>query len=66
MGKVLVLYLLVYEVCPDWIISGVVPGSEDLFTKEEPPWSVSFLGPHFFGILFTLRYGIHHVVISTP
>ena len=51
--------------CAHCILTGIVPGSEDLLTEEQPPWSVPLLGTHLFGILFTLGDGIHDVVVST-
>ncbi len=56
--------LLVDQVCSHGVLSRVVPGGKDLLAEEESPWCVSFLCTHLFGILLTLRYGIHHMVTS--
>ena len=59
-------HLLVDEVRAHWVLRGVVPGSKDLLAEEEPPWSVSLLGPHLLGILLTLGNGVHDVIPLTP
>lgn len=58
-------HLLVDEVGGHVVLRGVVPGCEDLFSKEEPPWSVALLCTLLLGVLLTLRNGIHDMVTAT-
>lgn len=57
--------LLVNEVGGDEVIGGTVPWREDLLPEEQPPGGVPLLGSLFLGVLLALRYGVHHVIIST-
>lgn len=58
--------LLVDEIGGHVVLTGVVPGSEDLLPEEEPPRRVALLRSLLLGILLTLGHSIHHVVIATP
>lgn len=56
--------LLVDEVGGYVVLSGVVPGGEDLLSEEEPPGGVSLLGTLLLSVLFTLRDSVHHMVAA--
>lgn len=58
-------YLLIDEVGADWIVSGVVPWSEDLLAEEESPGSVPLLCSHLLGILLALGDGVHDMIVPT-
>ena len=57
-------HLLVDEVRGHVVLRGVVPGCEDLLSKEEPPWGIALLGTLLLGVLLTLRDGIHDMVTA--
>jgi len=57
-------HLLINEICCHLIVGRIVPRSENLFTKEQPPRSITFGSTLLFGVLLTLRYGIHHVIAT--
>lgn len=58
--------LLIDEIGGHVVLTGVVPGGEDLLPEEEPPRCVALLCSLLLGILLTLGHSIHHVVIATP
>lgn len=57
--------LSVDEVCTDTILAAVMPGGENLFAEVETPGSVLLLPTLPSHLLLTLRYGIHHMLMST-